>query len=98
METTHRREGTAGEEDLAFHLAIYHASGNPLFRQVLERLREVFEQFWRKPFGRSDFAARSVLFHRELYKAIRDGDPAAAAAHTRAILDIVEEDIRDMSR
>ncbi len=98
METTHRLEGTAGEEDLAFHLAIYHASGNPLFRQVLEQLREVFEQFWRKPFGRSDFAARSVPFHRQLYEAIRDGDPAAAAAHTRAILDIVEEDIRDMSR
>ena len=37
-------------------------------------------------------------FHRQLYEAIRDGDPAAAAAHTRAILDIVEEDIRDMSR
>ena len=45
-----------------------------------------------------DFAARSFPFHRQLYEAIRDGDPAAAAAHTRAILDIVEEDIRDMSR
>jgi DNA-binding FadR family transcriptional regulator len=98
MERTHRREGTAGEEDLAFHLAIYQASGNPLFRQVLEQLRELFEQFWSKPFDRSDFAARSFPFHRMLYEAIRDGDAAAAAAHTRAILDIVEEDIKDMSR
>ena len=98
MEHTHRRDGTAGAEDLAFHLAIYNASGNPLFRQVLEQLRELFEQFWSKPFDRSDFAARSVPFHRMLYEAIRDQDPAGAAAHTRAILDVVEEDIRDMSR
>ena len=65
---------------------------------MLEQLRELFEQFWSKPFDRPDFAARSVPFHRMLYEAIRDRDPAAAAAHTRAILDIVEEDIRDMSR
>ena len=30
--------------------------------------------------------------------SVEGGDPAAAARHTRAILDIVEEDIRDMSR
>ena len=94
----HRATGTAGEEDLAFHLAVYDASGNPLFGQVLEQLRGLFEQFWSRPFDRPDFAARSFPFHRMLYEAIRDGDPAAAAAHTRAILDIVEEDIKDMSR
>lgn len=98
MERTHHREGTSGESDLAFHLTVYDASGNPLFRQVLEQLRELFERFWAKPFDRPDFAARSFPFHRMLFDAIRDGDPAAAAQHTRAILDIVEEDIRDMSR
>jgi DNA-binding FadR family transcriptional regulator len=98
MERVHRRDGTAGAEDLAFHLAIYAASGNPLFGQVLEQLRELFEQFWRYPFDRPDFAARSFPFHRMLYEAVRDGDAAAAARHTRAILDVVEEDIKDMSR
>jgi GntR family transcriptional repressor for pyruvate dehydrogenase complex len=98
MERVHRAEGTSGPADFAFHLTIYDASGNALFRQVLEQLRELFEQFWAKPFDRPDFAARSFPFHRPLFEAIRDGDPAAAAAHTRAILDVVEEDIREMSR
>lgn len=98
MERVHLREGTSGEADLAFHLTIYDASGNPLFRQVLEQLRGHFERFWNQPFDRPDFAARSFPFHRRLFEAIRAGDEAAAAEHTRAILDIVEEDIRDMSR
>lgn len=98
MERVHLREGTSGPADLAFHLTIYDASGNPLFRQVLEQLRGHFERFWDQPFDRPDFAGRSFPFHRQLFEAIRDGNPAAAAAHTRAILDIVEEDIRDMSR
>ncbi len=98
MEQVHEREGTSGEADFAFHLTIYDASGNPLFRQVLEQLRELFERFWLKPFDRPDFGARSYPLHRPLYEAIRDGNPGAAAAHTRAILDIVEEDIREMSR
>ena len=98
MERVHRREGTSGAADLAFHLTIYDASGNPLFRQVLEQLRGHFERFWAQPFDRPDFASRSFPFHRRLFEAIRDGDPAAAAEHTRAILDIVEQDIRDISR
>ncbi len=98
MERIHHREGTAGEADFAFHLAIYDASGNPLFRQVLEQLRELFEKFWSRPFDRPDFAARSFPFHRMLFEAIRESDPAAAASHTRAILDIVAEDIREMSQ
>ena len=98
MERVHLSEGTSGAADLAFHLTIYDASGNPLFRQVLEQLRGHFERFWSQPFDRPDFAGRSFPFHRKLFEAIRDGDQAAAAAHTRAILDIVEEDIRDMSR
>lgn len=98
MERTHLRDGTSGPADLAFHLTVYDASGNPLFRQVLEQLRGHFERFWDQPFDRPDFAARSFPFHRKLFEAIRDGDAGTAAAHTRAILDIVEEDIRDMSR
>lgn len=98
MERVHLREGTSGPADFAFHLSIYDASGNPLFRQVLEQLRGHFERFWSQPFDRPDFAARSFPFHRKLFEAIRDGDPAAAAEHTRAILDIVEQDIREMSQ
>ncbi len=55
----HHEKGTAGREDLAFHLAIYDATHNPLFTQLLEQMREAFESFWDKPFDRADFARRS---------------------------------------
>jgi GntR family transcriptional regulator, transcriptional repressor for pyruvate dehydrogenase complex len=98
MERVHHEKGTAGREDLAFHLAVYDATHNPLFRQLLEQMREAFERFWEKPFDRPDFARRSFPFHRELFEAIRAGDESAARLKTVAILDIVEEDIKDMSR
>ena len=94
----HLREGTSGEQDLAFHLAIYDASGNPLFGQVLEQLRGLFEQFWSRPFDRPDFAARSFPFHRDALRGDPRRRPRRRRPATRAILDIVEEDIKDMSR
>ena len=98
MERVHLDKGTAGREDLAFHLAIYDATHNPLFGQLLEQMREAFERFWEKPFDRPDFARRSFPFHRELFDAIRAGDESVAREKTLAILAIVEEDIRDMSQ
>lgn len=52
MEAVHHEKGTAGLEDLAFHLAIYDASHNPLFGQLLEQMRGAFESFFEKPFDR----------------------------------------------
>jgi GntR family transcriptional regulator, transcriptional repressor for pyruvate dehydrogenase complex len=98
MERVHHIKGTAGREDLAFHLAIYDATHNPLFRQLLEQMREAFERFWHKPFDRPDFAARSFPFHRELFDAIRTRDVERAREKTLAILAIVQEDIKDMSQ
>jgi DNA-binding FadR family transcriptional regulator len=97
MERVHLDKGTAGREDLAFHLSIYDATHNPLFRQLLEQMREAFEHFFDKPFDRPDFARRSFPFHRELFDAIVAGDASLAREKTVAILDIVEEDIKDMS-
>ncbi len=98
MERVHHIEGTAGRQDLAFHLAVYDATHNPLFRQLLEQMREAFERFWHKPFDRPDFAARSFPFHRELFDAIRSRNPDGARDRTLAILAIVEDDIKDMSK
>ena len=44
MEAVHLEKGTSGPEDLAFHLAIYDASHNPLFRQLLEQQRPKLRQ------------------------------------------------------
>ncbi|OAP42978.1 GntR family transcriptional regulator [Sinorhizobium glycinis] len=98
MERVHLAKGTSGPEDLAFHLAIYDATHNPLFRQLLEQMREAFERFWEKPFDRPDFARRSFPFHRTLFDAIASQDPEAAREETLKILAIVEEDIKEMSK
>jgi DNA-binding FadR family transcriptional regulator len=98
METVHRAEGTSGKADLAFHLSIYDATHNPLFRQLLEQMRGGFERFWSKPFDRPDFAARSFPFHRTLFDAIAAENGEDARAETLKILAIVEEDIKDMSK
>ncbi len=98
MERVHLAEGTSGKADLAFHLSIYGATHNSLFKQLLEQMREGFERFWSKPFDRPDFASRSFPFHRTLFNAIVAGDTSAARQETLKILAIVEEDIKDMSK
>lgn len=98
MERVHLEKGSSGRQDLAFHLAIYDATHNPLFRQLLEQMREAFEQFWDQPFDRPDFARRSFPFHRTLFNAIAAQDTEAARRETLKILDIVEEDIKEMSK
>lgn len=98
MERVHLDQGNAGREDLAFHLAIYDATQNPMFRQLLEQIREAFVSFFDKPFGRPDFSRRSFPYHRKLYEAIKRQASGAARAHTAAILAITEEDIKEMSR
>ena len=98
MERAHHGRGTSGPEDLAFHRAVFDASGNPLFDQLLGQLRDAFLAFWDQPFDRADFGRASFPFHRRLFDAIAAGDEARARRHTLAILDSVERDVREMSR
>lgn len=98
MERVHLLMGTSGPEDLAFHLAVYDATHNPLFRQLLEQMRGAFERFWEHPFDRQDFARRSFPFHRTLFNAIAAEDTEAARRETLKILEVVEEDIKEMSK
>jgi DNA-binding FadR family transcriptional regulator len=98
MERVHIAKGASGPEDLAFHLAVYDATHNPMFGQLLEQMREAFQRFWTHPFDRQDFARRSFPFHRTLFNAIAAQDPQAAREETLKILDVVEEDIKEMSK
>jgi GntR family transcriptional regulator, transcriptional repressor for pyruvate dehydrogenase complex len=98
MERVHLAKGTSGKEDLAFHVSIYEATHNPLFKQLLEQMREAFERFWDKPFDRPDFARRSFPYHRTLFCAIADRDSEGARHETLKILAVVEEDIKEMSK
>ncbi|WP_321447848.1 FadR/GntR family transcriptional regulator [uncultured Cohaesibacter sp.] len=96
MESLFKPEGGSGPADLAFHLSIYDAAHNPLFRQLLEQFRDLFERFWTRPYGRPDFASNSFPYHRTLFEAIRDQDPHRAEQETRKLLNSVEDDIRMM--
>jgi DNA-binding FadR family transcriptional regulator len=96
MEAVFRQKGCAGSEDLAFHLSVYEASGNPLFEQLLSQMRDSVQALFSMSSIRVDFAARSFPFHRELFEAIAAKDPGAARDKTLSILAIVEEDIKDM--
>lgn len=80
--------------DAAFHGAIYHASGNPMFGQILGRLDEALERSAESPFGRDEFGLASFPPHRLLADAIMAGDADAAETAIEAILDCVDAEIR----
>ncbi len=80
--------------DAAFHGAIYDASGNPMFGQILGRLDHALERSSESPFGRDEFGMESFPPHRVLADAIVARDPVAAVAAINHILDVVEGEIR----
>jgi GntR family transcriptional regulator, transcriptional repressor for pyruvate dehydrogenase complex len=80
--------------DAAFHGAIYNASGNPMFGQILTRLDEALERSSGSPFGRDEFGLASFPPHRDLAQAIARTDVEGALAAINRILDIVEAEVR----
>lgn len=82
--------------DSAFHGAIYDASGNPMFGQILSRLDDALERSAESPFGRDQFGIESFPPHRRLADAIVDADPDGAVAAINLILDKVVGEIRSI--
>ena len=80
--------------DWAYHGAIYDATGNPMYGQILTRLDEMFERSAESPFGRAEFGLASFPLHRDLTDGIVAGDADAAGAAINAIIDTVEQEIR----
>lgn len=83
--------------DAAFHAAIYDASGNPMFGQILSRLEEALERSEESPFGRPEFGVRSFKLHRELSDAVIEGDPDRSVQAIFAILDTVVSEIKELA-
>lgn len=84
------------EADAAFHGAIYEASGNPMFGQILSNLDHALERSSESPFGSDAFGIASFPPHRDLADAIVDGDPDGAQAAITLVLDIVEDEIKSL--
>ncbi len=82
--------------DAAFHGAISDATGNPMFGQILTRLNDALERSHESPFSRAGFGLRSFPHHRTLSDAIVQGDASGAETAIIAIIDSVEEEIRQI--
>ena len=82
--------------DAAFHGAIYEASGNPMFGQILHKLDDALERSNESPFGRDDFGLASFPPHRDLADAIVAGDTKAAGVAIHHILDLVAGEIEEI--
>lgn len=93
VEEAYRRVGDAPAEDWAFHQAVYEASGNPLFVQLVAAFYELIHRFWENPLDRPDFARRGLVHHRTLVERIRARDPDGARAATLRILQVLQEEL-----
>lgn len=80
--------------DAAFHGAIYDASGNPMYGQILANLDHALERGGESPFGADAFGLASFPIHRTLADAIVAKDVDGAVAAINAILDTVENEVK----
>lgn len=94
MEAAHAK-GNSSEEDWEYHQSIIEATGNPLFTQIVQSMRDLVHQFWENPLQIPHFAEASFPFHRTMFDAIARRDPAAARAEALKIIDSVGAEIRE---
>ena len=92
------RDGMSADEDWEFHQAIYRASGNPLFEQIISAMHEMFHRFWEHPLGVRDFGHASFPYHRTIYERIVARDPEGARAEQIKLIATVEDDLRRGAR
>jgi len=94
MEAAHA-VGNSSEEDWEYHQSIIEATGNPLFTQIVQSMRDLVHQFWENPLQIPNFAEASFPFHRTMFDAIARRDPATAGAEALKIIDSVGSEIRE---
>lgn len=94
METAHAK-GNSSEEDWEYHQSIIEATGNPLFTQIIQSMRDLVHQFWENPLQLPNFAEASFPFHRSMFDAIARRDPETARAEALKIIDSVGSEIRE---
>jgi len=94
MEAAHA-VGNSSEEDWEYHQSIIEATGNPLFTQIVQSMRDLVHQFWENPLQIPNFAEASFPFHRTMFDAIARRDPATARAEALKIIDSVGSEIRE---
>lgn len=82
--------------DAEFHGAIYDASGNPLFGQILTNLDAALKRSPDSPFGSKEFGHASFPLHQILSDGIAANDPDKAAEGINLIIDSVADEVRSI--
>ena len=80
--------------DHAFHGAIYDASGNPMYGQILVNLDHALERGGTSPFNADAFGLDSFPIHRDLADAILASDAELAVQVINRLLDTVEVEVQ----
>ncbi|WEJ31489.1 FadR/GntR family transcriptional regulator [Devosia sp. SD17-2] len=80
--------------DHAFHGAIYDASGNPMYGQLLVNLDHALERGGTSPFSADAFGLESFPIHRDLADAIVAESPDGAVDAIGRIIDVVEREVQ----
>ena len=92
----------AGEDwrpaDARFHSAIYEASGNPLFQQLISQIHGAFHDIYQTPFGKPHLGQATIPLHRPLAEAIAAKDVEAAAGLAAKISEMVELEVLEVMR
>lgn len=90
----------AGEDwrqaDNRFHVAIHEASGNPLFGQIIHQIQQGFNEIYDAPFGQPHLGQRTIPLHLPMAEAIATGKANKAMALMLEIMDLVEDEVRDV--
>jgi GntR family negative regulator for fad regulon and positive regulator of fabA len=74
------------EADLALHRLLTIKSGNPIFAMILNGFANLYEKLAPVYFDNADARQRSRVFYRMLFKAARVGEPDAAEAIARRVM------------
>lgn len=78
--------------DFGFHRAVAAASGNPILATIMEMISEVLYQRRRKTLNQARDLKDSADMHRQIYRAIRARDAAAARTAMSEHLMLAERD------
>jgi DNA-binding FadR family transcriptional regulator len=89
----HETQGAQSDADWEFHQAVYRASGNRLFEQIIAAMQGMFHRFWEHPLGVRDFGHASFPYHRTMFERIAAGDPPGARAEALKLMATVEADL-----
>jgi GntR family transcriptional regulator, transcriptional repressor for pyruvate dehydrogenase complex len=91
----------AGEDwrpaDHRFHKAIYEATGNSLFDQIIAQIMKCFHDIYETPFGKPHLGQETIPLHLPLAEAIIAGDEERAAELSARIIDMVCDETQKIS-